>query len=387
MRVAQLNPTCLPITGGTEIDLYRLSDSLIRAGIITEIIAFFDRKRGYGSRGYVQKTIGSVPVLIWPSCSVGKIRVATSRLLKCSSFPVHISSLRRYAETFDVLHFHDENDLTLPVLMLHSRKPRLFSFNGLGTDSILFYKRNAIARNWLLKSADLFHVYSHSDRDILLSLGVKNEAIRVLRAGVDLDAFRPARKPKRTLDTIHITFVGRIERTKGLDSLLKAIEILKLTCLRRRIIVNIIGKPWDLNYYSQLCHYKAKKRLDEVKFLGFAEYSKLPGILRDSDIFVFPALSAPGQGGAVNIEAMATGVPIVASSVGGISEIIADGETGLLVPPNDPDKLASKLQTLIDDDGLRSRMGRLARNRAKSLFSAELHAKMMIEIYNELTDA
>jgi glycosyltransferase involved in cell wall biosynthesis len=198
-----------------------------------------------------------------------------------------------------------------------------------------------------------------------------------------LKTFRPLREEKLRSDVVRIVFVGRIERIKGLSNLLRAVEILKRSRPTARMSYEIVGKAYEPEYYSELLQYKRAKHLDDIVFKGFVD--NLPALYQNADIFVFPCLHGTGQGGAVNIEAMASGLPIVATSVGGIPEIVAEGTTGFLVPPNDPETLAVKLGVLIDDEKLRREMGHLGRQRAESLFSIEGHTKMMIQIYNELT--
>ena len=86
----------------------------------------------------------------------------------------------------------------------------------------------------------------------------------------------------------------------------------------------------------------------------------------------------------VIVEAMASGKPVVASAHGGPTEIVRDGETGLLVPPNDPDALADALARLIADPALRRRMGAAGRRRAVKRYSFEAHLAAFIALYTSL---
>jgi glycosyltransferase involved in cell wall biosynthesis len=171
LRVAQLSQSCLPITGGTETYVSELSCRLAKNSVLSEIVAFRDGDvtSDRGARQLKRKKIGDISVLIWPSYSIGRLRSAMSLLLRCGWFPVGISSLKKYLRTFDVLHFHEEVDLTFPVLMHKSRKPRVFSSHSMAPWTWRFYQRSPLARKWLLKSADLFHVFSNSDRDSLMA--------------------------------------------------------------------------------------------------------------------------------------------------------------------------------------------------------------------------
>jgi 2-deoxystreptamine N-acetyl-D-glucosaminyltransferase/2-deoxystreptamine glucosyltransferase len=96
---------------------------------------------------------------------------------------------------------------------------------------------------------------------------------------------------------------------------------------------------------------------------GFVEHSAVPAVLASLDVLVLP--SAYEEMGSVLVEAMASGLPVVASAVGGIPEVVRDGETGLLVPPGDVGALAGVLDRLAADPELRARLAEGARVRAR----------------------
>jgi glycosyltransferase involved in cell wall biosynthesis len=118
------------------------------------------------------------------------------------------------------------------------------------------------------------------------------------------------------------------------------------------------------------------------RFLGFRPNAS--ELVAHFDIVAVPSHVEPL--GNATLEAMAAGRPVVASRVGGIPEMVVDGETGLLVPPRDPSALATALRALIDHPGMRERMGAAARHRAESMFSVSRHATRVQEIYDRLLD-
>jgi len=99
-------------------------------------------------------------------------------------------------------------------------------------------------------------------------------------------------------------------------------------------------------------------------------------------VFACPSLYEPL--GIVNLEAMACETAVVASRVGGIPEVVADGETGVLVPPDDPAALAEALNALVRDPGRAAAMGRAGRERAVTEFSWEAVAAQTVALYAEL---
>jgi starch synthase len=107
-------------------------------------------------------------------------------------------------------------------------------------------------------------------------------------------------------------------------------------------------------------------------------------ILSHATVFACPSLYEPL--GIVNLEAMACGTAVVGSRVGGIPEVVADGRTGLLVPPGDPGALAAALNELLGDPGRAAALGRAGRNRALAEFSWAQIAAQTAELYAALAD-
>jgi glycosyltransferase involved in cell wall biosynthesis len=126
----------------------------------------------------------------------------------------------------------------------------------------------------------------------------------------------------------------------------------------------------------------------EVERLGLAKAVRLMGerpdvaqLLAGSDVFV---LSSASEGLPLSVEeAMAAGLPVVASAVGGVPEVVVDGETGLLVPPGDAERLAGALGVLLADPDLRLRMGSSGRARAEALFDLAAFRRAHVELYQD----
>lgn len=112
-----------------------------------------------------------------------------------------------------------------------------------------------------------------------------------------------------------------------------------------------------------------------VRFLGAYENSAVPCILQGVSVVAVPSLSETF--GIVALEAMACGVPVVASAVGGLAEVVSDGETGLLVPPRDPAALAAAIARLLDEPALRKRLGRAGREFARRHPPGQIAAQTM----------
>jgi len=120
-----------------------------------------------------------------------------------------------------------------------------------------------------------------------------------------------------------------------------------------------------------------------IHFLGWRK--DIPQILRASDVFVLPSLREAF--GLSIVEAMASGVPVVATDTGGARDIIENGKSGLLVPPGDSESLMGAIKTLIDNPGQRKDLAKNALERAKTYFTAERMAKETAELYTNLLEA
>lgn len=178
-------------------------------------------------------------------------------------------------------------------------------------------------------------------------------------------------------DKVLVLFAGQIVQHKGVADLINAWQLLSET-FRRRVEILIIGEDLQKQgEYRRAMESLAKEIGCPARFLGFqrnmAEWQTA------ADIAVVPSHVEPL--GLVVMEAMAHALPVVGSDVGGIPEMIVDGETGLLVSPRDPQSLAGALERLINSPEERRRLGEAGRRRCEMHFSIESHVKKMLEQY------
>lgn len=161
-----------------------------------------------------------------------------------------------------------------------------------------------------------------------------------------------------------IVAVGNIRHVKGQDTLVEAAALV----LQRQPAVQFLvaGEPLEAEFYASL-----QRRVIELGIAGNVHFLggvPEPGnLLRQAAIFALPSRSE-GFSNAI-VEAMASGLPVVATTVGGNAEAVADGVTGLLVPPEQPEQLAAALLRLLEDQDECLRMGQAGQTRAEELFS------------------
>jgi glycosyltransferase involved in cell wall biosynthesis len=121
---------------------------------------------------------------------------------------------------------------------------------------------------------------------------------------------------------------------------------------------------------------------DRVTFRGHIAYGDLPRYYPGADVLVIPSFSETF--GMTLVEAMACEVPVVATRVGGIPEVVANGETGILVEPGDPSVLADAILRVLSDDSLKQSMGKEGRRRVLAHFSWEQVSKVLLSHYAEI---
>jgi alpha-maltose-1-phosphate synthase len=181
-----------------------------------------------------------------------------------------------------------------------------------------------------------------------------------------------------------VVFVGRITRQKGVPVLLRAAAHLDPEVQ----LVLCAGAPDTPELGAEvagLVEELRKTRAGVIWLSGMLSKREVIQLLSHSTLFACPSVYEPL--GIVNLEAMACGTAVVASKVGGIPEVVADGETGLLVPPDDPDALAESINALTRDRDRAKAMGVAGRERAQSQFDWGKIAQQTAELYESTVAA
>ena len=216
---------------------------------------------------------------------------------------------------------------------------------------------------------------------------VAPERVRVIRNGIDTREYAPDPDTdvlaKYGVDPgrPYVIFVGRVTRQKGLPVLLRAAAGLDpraqlVLCAGQADTPELAAEVDGL--VSGLTATRSGVRL----IFGMLAKREIIQLLSHARVFACPSVYEPL--GIVNLEAMACGAAVVASRVGGIPEVVADGETGLLVPPGDPDALAAALNALLRDRDRAAAMGARGRARAAAEFDWTAIAAQTVSLYREL---
>jgi len=268
------------------------------------------------------------------------------------------------------------------VMVVMLGQKMTFRYNCFIIKNIVQYSENDLLRN-----ADIILVNSEFSASIAKKRTNGRSVIVVANPGLDI--VQPSLKINKKHDKeIKLLFVGECIRVKGLYYLVKALGLIR----ENNLVLNIAGS-YDKNstYYKDIMKIINREKLHaNINFLGFVGSGELNSLYHDSTIYIMPSLSE-GYGKSL-AEALSFGLPIVASKVGAIPEMVEDGVNALLVEPGNPNKLASAIRRLCQDSGLRDKMNQANLEKARKLptwddFYKTLDEKLMPLIKKELDNS
>ena len=236
--------------------------------------------------------------------------------------------------------------------------------------------------NLLWRRADIMLCISHAVREWLVGRGVPQDKARVIHYGIEPEKFSEPRVNLREQwglnDNAVVGSIGRLEPRKGHDLLIQAMPEL---CMRVPSARLLIAGHDPCGYGVTLRRLIDRLGLGEkVRLVGFQ--TDVVSFLNALDVFAF-ASSSEGFGQVV-IEAMAAGKPVITSKIAPLTEIVADGETGLLVESGSPQSFASAIAQLLIHPMERHRMGARGRERVTKCFTAERMTQETLLLYENL---
>jgi glycosyltransferase involved in cell wall biosynthesis len=297
---------------------------------------------------------------------------------------VDLPSIRRLRERirsgrYDILHAFSNRALANTLIASRRVRPRrIVAYRG--TSGHLSRLDPASWLTYLNPGVDRIACVSDAVRQYLESRGVPPRRLRTIYKGHDVAWYRPA--PRGALrefgvpdEAFVLGFAGNMRPVKGVDVLLRAALALPPS---RPVHLLLMGEVRDRRV-EQLA--RAPGLRDRVHLAGHRpDAASLSGAC---DAVVMPSIAREGLPRAV-IEAMAQGVAPIVSAVGGMPELVVDGECGLVVPPSDPAALADAIVRLARDPGLRRRYGRAARQRIVEHFNIDKTVAETAALYESL---
>ena len=218
-------------------------------------------------------------------------------------------------------------------------------------------------------------------RDIRRFYRIPAEAVHVIHNGVDPEKYHPregsASLAKFRVRKPFVFFCGRLSRQKGILDLVEAMDLVP----DGTMLVLATGKPDTPDLLDEL-RSVIDGREGVVWIHDMLEDPDLVNLYNEASVFACPSVYEPF--GIINLEAMACETPVVACSVGGIKEVVVDGETGFLVPPADPERLGAALSKVLVDPDLAQRMGKAGRARVLEQFTWDRIAEKTLDLYRTL---
>ncbi len=375
MNILIINYEFPPVGGGGGVATYYIARELCRKGNhVSVLTSHFKELRWYETLEDIH--VYRVPVLRKRRDYCSVLEMASFIL---TSFPMLVYLLLKHH--YDLIHIF----FGVPSGPLGYIAKKLFNIPFLirmgGGDVPGFrpfqYKRLYTVLtpvlNVLWRNAEFLVANSDGLRDMAYQV-FPDLSVHVIPNGVDLHRFSNghARVPD---DNVRILFVSRLIMRKGLQFLIDAIPKIKKQ-VNAPFVIKIVGDGPDKD--QLIARIEELGISENFRFYGYVEHGKLPEYYLDADIFVLPSL-AEGMPNVV-LEAMGSGLPIVATKVPGSEELVHQGENGFLVKPKDGNALANVLTTLINDRSLREKMGSYSKNLVKN-YTWESVAEQYILLY------
>ncbi len=371
--------TDTPLAGGAEIQMFLLAKFLDK-NAFTPIIALSNNQS-------LDKLVEN-----FDKEGIKVIRINA----KSKHNPVHYLSLKRIIaeEKIDILHLNLWNPASCRYGFLAAKSVNIPTIVTEHDPFELTGFKNAF-KKYGLKNVSKIVTVSLENQKLLKKLFPEHkEKIEVIQNGIDTDwwtsqTLRFTENDREKIktevfetneNTLIIISIAELHERKGLKYLIKAVSEVKIKYPNIKLV--IVGEGGERKNLEDLI--KDLKLENHMILIG--RRKEIPKLLKSSNIFVLP--SRREAFGLVNLEAMITPLPVIASHIGGIPEIVKDEETGILVKPEDEKELAKALEKLISDPKLREKMAEKGFLRVKENFSAkemaEKYEKLYTNVYVEL---
>ena len=317
-------------------------------------------------------------------------------LLYCALYALRCAK-RLHAEGCDIIHLHNFSQFLPIVRMLNPRAKLVLHMN---CDWLVQFERKVIGRR--LRHADAIIGCSEYITDkVRKRFPQYADRCATVYNGADVGAFTDQTGGRR--GGKHFIFVGRVSPEKGVHVLLEAFKNVaaempdvELTVVGGADIppISFIVEPsrdplvrglrsFYKSTYMKNLQNKAATIATKVSFIGFVAHSELGNFFNAADIFVHPCVWGEPLGMSV-IEAMAAGLPVIASRTGGLRESVVEAETGLLVEPNDVEALAAAMLRLASHQKMSLDMGTAGARRARERFSWDVVVARLLSLYRAM---
>ncbi len=370
MKIALVTPYDYPYPGGVTEHIMQLDREFQRRGYDTRIIAASSQDKEPLDDNVV-KVSGAVRAFPFSGSNV-RVTIAPQVYRRVKKI--------LHEEKFDIVHAHEPAAPPLcPIVLRHSHAVNIGTFHAYRETNTVYQMARPLLRP----------VYNKLDGRIFVSQAVRDFTLaqfpgdyRIIPNGIDFQRFaNPALEPIERFNDgrPNVLFVGRLDKRKGFHHLIRAFPFIKQSFPDARLIV--VG-AYDDDDKAPFIRYARRHRLRSVHFVGYVSREALPRYYRTAHLFCAPSTGFESFG-IVLLEAMAAGLPIVASDIAGYRLVLTHGKQGLLVPPEDSEALARAAVALLAAPETRRRMAEQGRGTAVQYDWSHI-AEQVLAYYHEL---
>lgn len=385
MRICLVNALFHPFSGGVEKHMYELSRELVRQGVDVTVVTAKLR----GTQAYEE--IDGVKVHRIPCLEIKIPGFYPPPMISAPGFVRHLKRLdERY--DFDIIHLQNRYFVAFDAAALYcrlKRKPFMMTIHNARPVGISMPIAIAgLAYDWLIGRwpfalADRIIAVSEWVRGDIAKYGIDAGKIIPVHNGINVDSFRPSdaknvRSQYGIGDDPMLLFVGRMITQKGIPYLIDAMPLILEEHPRAKLL--LVGRGSALKGLKAKVAAMGLER--SVLFSGYMSEEMLKEAYGTCDLFVLPSVWEVLP--IAVLEAMSSGKPVVCTDAGGDREMVRDGVNGYVVPMRDSRALAEKVNRVLADPGLRSRMGAASRRIAEEEFDWKLIAARTRQVYEEL---
>lgn len=355
-RILILSTAFLPHIGGSELAIHHITKRLPQYDF--DLIT-----KRFGETTKAVEQIGRVRVF----------RVSSPKFLL--PFAISFRAFRlMLSHRYELLHAYQASQAAGAAWMVHVARPSLPFLITLQEGKSLDTQSWSVrwARALMIKSAD--RITAISNYLAHYARRYTKVPVNIIPNGVEIHGIQNMSHNEPTILT-----VSRLVQKNNIEGIIRAFAIVRRTIPSARLVIAGSGPLKEkLQSVSEQQHVS-------VEFIGTVPHEKLSGIYAAADVFVRPSLS---EGlGSVFLEAMASRVPVVASPVGGIPDIVRHEETGLLCNPDDPDDIARSIIRLLTDKKLSDRIVSTAYEMVRSTYDWDIISGQMDSVYRHMQKA
>lgn len=363
--------------GGVERYVIELSNALMERGHIVSVLS--TRSSAHSS----YQEIGAFEVM----------RIPYGIPLYNSSIPFgihkHLSS-----NDYDVIHAHTPNPMIADLACIENRRttPFILTYQNDITKNgcfgkIVSFLYNRTFGTYLLKNSNLIIATTRSYADKSKYLKRFKSKVRIIPNGVNAHRFNSVVNGNQVKTHFNVPrqskvvlYIGALEGYKGLKYLITAFREVALT--KSGVYLIIVGSGSLSAPLNELARELEISK--NVIFAGYVPDRLIPQYYAACDVFVLPSVSEKEGFGMVQLEAMASGKPVICSDLPGMNEVDADAVASIHVPPQDTEALAQAMVTVLENEDLAIKMGRAGKKLVEQKYSWNRIAEMTENVYNEV---